>query len=320
MLFTFGVVFLAVLGAFYFVFVSSSGKNERAPASNPRDQFDELRKRVEKALSTPEAINASIERNPNPFACLLTTIGDCTGKGGTFLFYETADSSGQPISQLATDAGTDGEGIGCMGFPSESCPFRVEAIWTPVCAPGKCEKTKSLKAKAKVTYIQAGVKDAPIEWEKEEFFTPNLKLSRAVQCERNGGTWALTECLSGDQMAARNIAPTKSGINGGLLDQGFMRHQAQPQEPEQQPQEEYICPDTIVVQGQYYTLEQLAAGRAQVRVPAINGCPAEDTFVFQCVAKNPPQFVGEGQWVQVEAVMAPNCEINGSPIGEEIRN
>jgi len=51
-----------------------------------------------------------------------------------------------------------------------------------------------------------------------------------------------------------------------------------------------------------------------VRAPAVNGCPAEDEFVFSCVPMNPPTPDNQGQWVQTGASMAPPCDEYGNPI------
>jgi hypothetical protein len=85
--------------------------------------------------------------------------------------------------------------------------------------------------------------------------------------------------------------------------------------PQPVPQAIYECPNQIVVQGQYFPVQFLAADRGQVSVPAMS-CQSPgyyDVFVFQCAAKNPPTFPNEGQWIQVEAVMAPACGQGGQP-------
>lgn len=72
-----------------------------------------------------------------------------------------------------------------------------------------------------------------------------------------------------------------------------------------------------MVQGQYYPVQFVAADRGQVSVPAMS-CHlpgAIDVFVFQCAQRSPASFHGEGQWIQVEAAMAPACDANGNPTG-----
>jgi len=153
----------------------------------------------------------------------------------------------------------------------------------------------------------------PLQWTKEGLFSPQIALSASAACERGGGVWANTECLSAAQAAERQIAssPKTEAVNATPpenLDQPL---------PEQaQTPVQYECPNQIVVQGQYYPVQWLAADRAQVSVPAMS-CPGgglQDVFVFQCAAKTPAAFPGEGQWIQVEAVMAPPCDESGRPI------
>lgn len=320
----FGIVVLACLGGFYYAMDSASNGNRKL-ASDPKLVMQELQERVERAFANPTAIDASLERNPNQFACLFTVTAACRGYGGTFLLYETPQ--GQPVSQLIKTNGISFDGAGCTGYPSESCPFRVETSWTPACAPGACENTKSVNLHAVVSY-NTGNGD-PLTWTKDALFTPALRLSQGVMCERGGGIWAGTECLTPDQAAQRKVAsalprklpPPSQGLNDAR--DAYNREQAENGGQGQvgiPPAEEFICPDSMPIQGQVYTLEQLGNSRAQVHVPALNNCPAEDLFVFQCTAKNPASFEGEGQWVQVEAVMAPACDERGTPLGQGIRN
>lgn len=319
------LVLLFSMGALLFlggVYLIYSGEGERKPAADPMLVMNELKERVEGALTNPTAVDASVARNPNQFACMFSVAAACRGYGGVFVLYESATS--QPVSQLMKNSGISFDGAGCTGFPSEGCPFRVETAWAPVCAPGNCESTKSIRIGAKV-YYDAGA-GKPEVWKKDAMFTPTLKLSQGVVCERGGGVWAVTECLTSEQAAQRKIAsslgresrePPREGVQQTRDNYDRAREEA-PSAPMEQP--EYICPDTIVVQGQFYTLEYLAPGRGQVHVPALNGCPAEDVFIFQCTAKSPATFEGEGQWVQVEAVMAPNCDEAGRPLGPGVRN
>lgn len=318
----FGLGFLLCMGGVYYA-MSDAADGNRKLASDPKLVMADLQERVEKALTNPSAVDASVERNPNQFACLFSVSGACRGYGSVFLLYEGAAS--QPVSQLMRGSGVSFDGVGCNGFPSEACPFRVEAMWEPVCAPGACENTKSIKIKARVTYNPGG--GDPLLWNKEAMFTPVLRLSQGVVCERGGGIWASTECLTPEQAAQRRIAstlPKGTPPPAGLREaaEAYDRARAEnPTQPQVAAEElESICPETIVVQGQFYTIEYLGPGRSQVHVPALNGCPAEDTFVFQCTPKTPASFEGEGQWVQVEAVMAPNCDERGNPNGQAITN
>jgi hypothetical protein len=198
----------------------------------------------------------------------------------------------------------------------------VEAKWEPVCAAGRCENTKSMNVMVKVTFND-GTK-APLDWEKTGFFTPIVQLSQNVTCARGGGVWANTECLTPEQAAQRSLASANSprasarDYEAAQADANANPVPVTPENPDQ-----YVCPAQIVVQGSYYPVDFITAGRGQVRVPAMNGCPAEDTFVFQCNRKEPATFEGEGQWIQTEAVMAgADCRTpvsNGAPQGAGTR-
>lgn len=285
-------------GLYYF---ASSASGPATASARPEEMFDRLRDQAEKALSTPEAVNYSLARNSNAFSCLYSTLGDCLGRGTSFLLYETGEISAQPLSQLGKDSGLTAEGFGCRGYPSPACPLKVEAFWDPVCAPGgRCENTSSMNVKVRVS-MNDGAK-APLDWEKSGLFSPMIQLSQGVSCARGGGVWANTECLTPEQASQRNIASARVAPAVNAESPNPIERPNAPAMPENPDQ--YICPNQIVVQGQYYPVDFITAGRGQVKVPAVNGCPAEDIFVFSCNRKEPQQFEGEGQWIQVEAVMA----------------
>jgi len=300
LLFTLALGLAAVMGGVYFVY--SSGSGEESTALEPQEAFDALKKRVDLAVGESVLLNASVERNSNSFACMYTAIADCQGQGGLFQIYEGVEQNAPPLSQLLRGTGLTVEGAACRGFPSPACPLRVEAVWSPVCNSGyRCEGTRSARFKFKV--MLGDNPDNPQEWTREELFTPSIKLSQSVTCERGGGVWGVTECLTPDQAAERQIASRGN--------EGKPRFDAD-QSPTVPEQPEYVCPDQLEIQGEYVQLEHLGANRALARVPAMNGCLAEDIFTFQCQHKRADDR--EGQWVQVEAQMAPNCDANGAPL------
>lgn len=279
-------------GVYYFV----RGSAPATVAADPRDAFERIRGQAEKALAAPEAVTYSVSRNPNSFSCLYSSTAECAGKGGLFLFYEEVNS--QPLSQLEKTAGLTADGLGCRGFPSLACPLRVESSWVPVCGTaGRCENTKSVRVKINIVYNDGA--GSGLDWNKDALFTPVLQLSQNVVCERGGGVWANTECLTPDQAAQRNIASTKPAGTADAPPASEPVPATSPDNPEQ-----FVCPQQIAVQGTFYPIDFITAGRGQVKVPAMNGCQTEDTFIFQCNRKEPAQFEGEGQWVQVEAIMA----------------
>lgn len=295
----------------------SSGSDSSAKSQDPKVVFEELKKQASEAMKSPRAIDASLERNPNSFACLFSADGVCAGRGGSFQFFE--DISAQPISQLMRDMGTNPSRIGCKGFPSVACPLRVEAIWIPVCADNRCENTKSFKVKMKVIY-NAGLPGEAEEWSQEDLYSPPIKITEGIACARGGGVWAGTECLSPAQASERNIASNQN--NGVIAPNGMNESQIRQEEVQMGGAgggPEPTCPNQIQLQSQYWSLEMLSPGRGQVRMPAVNGCPAEDYFTFQCMPKVPAEFEGEGQWIQVEASMAPTCDSAGNPIDPVLR-
>ncbi|MGZ3695120.1 MAG: hypothetical protein ACXWQO_13320 [Bdellovibrionota bacterium] len=293
-------VFALVGGVYYYA--TRTVQPSRA-ASRPEDMFDRLREDSEKALGTPDAVNFSLARNVNSFSCLFSGIGDCAGKGSSFLLYESGELNAQPLSQLGKDTGLNADGIGCKDYPSAACMLKVEASWDPVCATagGRCENTKSMNVKVKIS-LNDGSGKAPLDWEKSALFSPLIQLSQGSLCERNGGIWANTECLTPEQASQRQLASSgPRGVSAQPQNQAAAQA-ATPVVPENHDQ--YICPNQIVVQGLSYPVDFITAGKGQVKVPAMNGCQAEDVFVFQCNRKEPAQFEGEGQWIQTEAVMA----------------
>ncbi|RZA08410.1 MAG: hypothetical protein EOP11_04940 [Proteobacteria bacterium] len=302
---------LALAGGAYWAF--KPGDKGHVAGTDPMATFEELKLRMQAAMNNQAAVSFSVDRNPNSFSCLFQASGNCQGRGGLFLLYENLRPDGQALSQLMRGAGFNAEGLGCTNFPSETCPLRVEAMWKPVCGGNYCENTRSFQLKASVV-LQVSPEAQPTRWDEEKMFSPELKLSAAVTCERGGGAWAGTRCLSGSEAMARGVAsrPEGNADMNGYVPTGVA--------PGVFPEDELICPDHINIQGQLYTLERMPVGRAegdegrrvsgirgQVKTPAMNGCPDYDTFTFQCQQKVPAQFEGEGQWVQVEAQTAPNC-------------
>ncbi len=307
-------------GGYYFMSPSAVSEREQAER-DARVTYDEAVAALERALNDPRQIDASVERNA-AFQCLFSLDGNCQGRGGNFLVFESKQSP-KPLSQLARDAGFDRFGSVCQGYPSKECPIQAETVWDPACNNAHCEGTKAFRVKATVTLAPMAEGQPPLVWHKEGMFAPTLQLSQATVCARGGGTWSGTECLTPGQVAERQIASPGAARaeEAPPLDSREDRAQGEmPQLPVQ-----YICPNQIVVQGMYYPVQRISEDRAQVSVPAAS-CPAgptPDVFVFQCAARpvaegEPPPVPGstaEGQWIQVEAVMAPACDQFGNPLG-----
>src|SRR6218665_524884 len=109
----FALAIAAVGGGLYWA-MSSDSKEAQA---DPRAAFEQVRERVEKAMSEPRILNASVDRNPNPFACLYTATADCRQGGGLFLLYEGVEPSAAALSQLNRSNGVSLDGFACRGFP-----------------------------------------------------------------------------------------------------------------------------------------------------------------------------------------------------------
>lgn len=308
LLLAFGAL-VVVFGAWYAL---HSGAEPEKQGADPKVTFEEMKTRVQKVMGNPSLISMNVERNPNPFACLFSALGKCQGYGGLFVMFEDAKPQSAGLSQMMRGTGLSADGMGCNTFPSPQCPIRLEALWKPVCGNSYCENTRAFTVKA-VLVLKTSEEAEPMKWEHDGQFNPELKLSKGVSCERNGGIWSGTACLSNSEAAAqRQIAQLGAAGNNPAIAQMV-------QESRPVMAEDLICPDSIPIQGQVYTLERLsrqdggdggytgAAIRGRVRIPSMSGCPGEDSFTFQCQQKLPAQFEGEGQWIQVEAQMAPPC-------------
>lgn len=305
-------------GGYYFFSPSKVSETEQAER-DARAAFDEAVAALEKAMNDPRQIDASLDRN-TAFQCLFSLDGNCQGKGGNFLLYESRQSS-RPLSQLARNAGFDRYGSLCKGYPSKDCPIQAETIWEPACNNVHCEGTKSFRVKARVTLTSINGTQPPLTWNKEGMFAPEIQLSQAAVCARGGGTWSGTECLTPGQVAERQIASPE----GARAEEPPRDDRASPDMPAPEMPIQFYCPAQIVVQGTYYPVQKITEDRGQVSVPA-SACPAgntPDVFVFQCAARplgegEAPPVPGssaEGQWIQVEAVMAPACDAYGNPLG-----
>ena len=309
------LAFFGLVGGVYFFASDSKSEQEQQQA---RAIFDSSKARLEQAFLNPQTWTYSVARNPNAFGCLKSSNGNCQGQGGLFVTY---DSEG-PLSQLNFASGLNAQGMGCQGFPSPECAVRIETKWEPVCSPnGPCDHTRSARIFARL--ILDDGKSSPEEWTKESLVTPHVELSQAVVCERGGGVWALTECLTHDQASQRQIASGGTGGIGASAEGSAASNGpalAASYEEDAQPRAylpDAVCPPQQIIQGEWVNVEMLTPNRGQVRVPAMNGCPAEDTFIFQCQPISNRDR--EGQWVQIEAQMAPPCDANGNPVGSMIQ-
>lgn len=309
-----GLFLLSLVGGGIFLLSPSEGDQKSRAAEEARAAYDEAVASLDRALNDARNLQDSLPRNASSFECLFAANGACNGKGGAFLFYDASQTQ-KPLSHLARDAGVDTLGRACKGYPSPECPLRVETVWEPVCADARCENTKSVRVKAKISLAPVIGPEAPLQWTREAMFSPQIELSASANCERGGGVWGGTECLTPAQDAERRLAGARNAAPAEATREPA-QGQADPVPEQAQLPPVYDCPNQIVVQGQYFPVQWLAADRAQVTVPAMS-CPGRgltDTFVFQCAAKSPASYPNEGQWVQVEAVMSPPCDQYGNPL------
>lgn len=303
-----GMLVLGLAGGAYFLFFASPSAQQSTAASEAKAAFKDASAALEKALGDSRNIDLSISRN-SAFQCLFSGDGKCQGRGGAFLLFELGNPN-HSLTQLAKDAGIDRFGAPCRGFPSADCPLRVEAVWEPVCNGPLCESTKSIRVKGKVSLAAFGDSDPAQNWDKEEMFTPQIQISAAVECERGGGVWAGSDCLTPAQLSERKIAsddrdyPSHAPADTADITQTL---------PDPQQPIRYECPAEIIVQGTYYPVQMQDVNRGQV-VAASIACPQSgltDLFTFDCTNKPDASYPGEGQWMQVGAEMA-TC-----PMGHE---
>lgn len=291
-------------------------QGSRAPAGSAQDpaqKFAEYQKRIEQALASQPAVRFTLERNSSQFSCLFSDKGNCQGQGGAFLLFENTDLKASSLSQIVAGNGLDAAGLGCRGYPSAECPYRIDAQWRPVCAPTGCDSTQSLRVYVRLVYNEGDARSKR-EWQTQSLQTPQINLTARAACARQGGAFDGSRCLRGGEAVAANT----DSLPG-------MSSPQRPEDNYQQGEEgRYTCPDVVLVQGLNYVPEVDEYGKAEVRVPAVNGCPAPDRYFFSCVAKNGPSSEdralaseGEGQWMQVDAQLAPNCDDAGNPIPDE---
>jgi hypothetical protein len=287
-------------------FFSTNDSNGINAYLSPEQQFEEYKQRVQQSLANAQVMDQIFEKNPNQFSCLYSDSGVCKGAGGVFILYDSQLK--QALSQLPRDQGFDLEGKGCLSFPSKNCVFHIEAKWSPVCAGVDCTATKSANIMVSVTY-DAGNGTAPMQWSDAKLLTPAIQLSARAICARQGGYYNGQECLSSMSEDQRGLASSASGVSSEQNSE-----LAQPMAPQAvEESQSLICPETIKVNGEEYVADSLGPARAQVSLPAANGCPAADMYVFTCNAKADPSFSGEGIWMQAEFQPAPPCDQNGRP-------
>jgi len=304
--------FLALGGLVYYISTTFSPSNQ-AQTKDPKEFFQSYKTRVENALQSQDAIQVSIDRNPNQFGCFYSNSGSCRGKGGSFLLFEIQNNGENALSHLIKNTGLSLEETSCNPFPSKECPFRIEAKWQPVCGGQACENTKSMKVFVSLRFDD-GV-SAPMQWSTDKFLEPRIILSASASCARQGGIYNGNDCLTGS--AVERIPASDPRDNGAHGNEDIRNERSRDQQEIPQQAETFICPETIVVQGMETIPYIDAMGKARVEVPASNACPnAFDTFIFQCGPVNPQTYANEGQWVQTEAILAPACDDRGFPVDQ----
>lgn len=292
---------LFVLGGSVGIYFGMQAPEE--PALSAKDRYLEMIREVEAALGNQESLHWSVGKNNNSFSCLYSVSGNCRGSGGKFLLYSGSESASLPLSHLSKGMGLSPSGESCKNFPSESCPLRVEAAWVPVCSNSYCERTNQAKVFVRALLFEPG-KNLE-KWEKNATFYPRIVLSAATQCARDAKVWTGVDCLDADQ--ARSLA-SKGQAPALALDtaQPGQRRSEEGGVTNVEPEKEVICPSVLTIQGENFPVQMISVNRGKVATPAMNGCPAEDIFTFQCQANQEDDR--EGQWIQIEAQMAPNCE------------
>jgi hypothetical protein len=304
------VVFIGVSA--YFLLTGSNASPTRSVASvDQKSVFEQFKSRVAQALNNSDAMNYTVERNPNAFACLSTSDGNCEAKTAPVFIFEKRDVQSDALSQIHPEHGLALDTMGCTGFPSKDCPIRIEAVWRPVCSPPQCEFTKSFYLKVKLLY-QEGAEATPTQATLEQLITPDLKLSAAVSCAREKGIYdGLTCRRPGDTVAAPSQPESQPNINSGS---GLN----EPVAPQQEPTTlvaQFACPETITINGNQVQVDATMAA-AKVEIPTSAGCNGQgfDSFTFQCIEKTPATFDGEGQWAQIGAQLAPPCDQDNRPM------
>ncbi len=308
------VVGLAVaVGAWFHL-----GSGDREPASgygsaSPEKIVEEYRTRLVAAVESKAAMNFSVARNPAQFACLSSVSGSCQGAGGNFQLYPFEDPSAQPLTQLAYSTGLQLSGVGCNGFPSATCPLRLESRWVPVCGSGACDNVRTIRVEVSVVYSDGTNSYSARE---ERLVQPTVQLSESVRCAREQGFYDGRQCVRGNYAREERAVASTADRNGPERAAQEVPANYRP-DPRDFP---LRCPDDIEIQGYTYPAELVAPGKARVRIPAINNCPgAHDTFIFSCVVipanENPYARDDEGKWQQSEAITAPPCDEYGNPIG-----
>ncbi len=292
----------ALGGGYYFFAVENNAEKKIV---NPKELVQRYQSRIQAILGDHAALNASVSRNPNAFACLSSVTADCTSKAGLFVLYPSQNALA--ISQLPNNAGISEDGDACNTYPSKDCPLHIEASWEPVCKAGGCVDTKSFQMSVAVRY-DANDHAPVLDWKSDSVLvTPDVRLSAEVQCARSGGMLSGSSCVTGgsDRAIASSdnpnvVVPAQQAPNG--MTPG---------------DERLVCPQTIPVQGNNYPAQMSSPGKADVMIPAVNQCPnAVDTYNFMCRPNSSPTFENEGIWVQTGASLAPPCDENGHPLQE----
>jgi len=292
---------LVFLGGWVGIYFGAHSTDE--PAISAKDRYQEMIRELDTTLSNQDSLQSSVGKNSNSFSCLFSASGNCRGSGGKFLLYTGSEAASLPLSHLSKGMGLTASGDSCKAFPSELCPLRVEAAWVPICSNSYCERTNQAKVFVRALLFEQGKN--LVKWEKNATFYPRIVLSEANQCARDAKVWTGVECISTDQ--ARSLASKEetltsasdSSANPGRTSQGEGVTNAE-------PEKEVVCPSSLVIQGENFPVQMISVNRGRVSAPAMNGCPAEDIFMFQCQANQDDDR--EGQWIQIEAQMAPNCE------------
>lgn len=291
---------------------------DRSPASRnlgPEQVVENLRSQVLAAADSTAVVNFTVARNGAQFGCLYTADSQCRGQGGLFQLFEGTSPASPVLTQVVQGRGFTHDLRPCSDFPSLGCPLRAESRWEPICGNSSCDGVRNVKFLLTVTWFDGAA--ASHQTRDEKIVTPRIELSASAQCAREGGVFDGAGCVKGGR--ERNVASVerREGSAAGAearsdrITMGSEADDGRGVDPRDFP---YRCPEAVVVQGQDVAVEWLAPGKAKVRTPALNNCPAWDEFLFSCVPMSPPTPDNLGQWVQTGSSMAPPCDEYGNPL------
>lgn len=238
--------------------------------------MEELKDEVRAAFKSQVALQASIRRNANRFACLSDGGNACASRGGQFILYTKAESvQAEPLSQIPQSRGMSLSKAGCHDFPSANCPLRVETTWRALAAPKGCSNERRLALAARIV-LNSGT--LFMDWKEDFEQDVKVQLNAKALCRCQGKRYANGECVTEENTNQLAQFPRDQIDERDELDE---RYRDERREIASEP----VCTEDVLFRGESFPISDVnEAGIGYIELDSTGAdCQTFDTYRFKCV-------------------------------------